>query len=409
MAYVNAKGGELVTFAHLPEPRNLIVIGGDFAAYWDALVRFYEEDKRRVEERKLGGVVLSVLRHIFLTTFLARLMPSAILYPSEDDLVLGSFNGLDVRPLDVRAAIQGITEAGLHVARLGNKYLYWYIRDETDAIRDAMLKFSVEDSMQVATDEVASLVRERSGVFSAVYISGVGGPRSSNKVHVISSKDEWQKALDDGDDSILAIDLLDFGVGKRRNNLIVVRRDDGVEAPLEVREVLGRFAGVKYVKDAVDYLGRIVKAIDEVNGNLYNYFPDLLTIEGDERLRREMEELLRGRLAQWKERTTVLLRQVVNLWLRNVIVGFKDREVKRLDDFLTEIARSKGDVIEGVVKQVFEGDLVDWNGFKKIGDLWSLYLYNEGFPSAPISFDEFRDRIRDYCSGCRCVFETREK
>ena len=407
IAYVKAREGELVTFIHLPEPRNLIVIGGDFAAYWDTLVRFYEEDKRRIEEKKLGNVVISVLRHIFLSTFLARLMPSSILYPSEDDLVLGSFNGLDVRPLDVKAAIQDITEAGLHVARLGNKYIYWYIRDETDAIRDAMLKFSVEDSMQVVTDEVASLVRERSGAFSAVYVSGVGGPKSFGKVRIISSKDEWQKILEDSDDSILAIDLLDFGVSKRRNNLIMIRRDDSVETPREIKEVLGRFTSVKYVKDAVDYLGRIIKAIDEVNENLYNYFPDLLTIEGNERLRREMEELLRGRLAQWKERITILLKQVVNLWLRNVIVGFKDRrDVKRLDDFLADIARSKNDIIERIVEQIFEGNLIEWNEFKRIGDLWSLYLYNESFPSAPISFDEFKDRIRDYCTGCRCIFET---
>ena len=406
IAYTNSNNDELVTFAHLPEPRNLIVIGGDFAVYWDALLRFYEEDKEKVKEKGLDNVAISVLRHIFLSTFLAKLMPSTVLYPSEDDLVLGSFNGVDVKPVDVRSAIQKIIENGLHVAKLGNKYLYWYIRDETDAIRDAMFKFSMEDSMQVVTDEIASLARERSAVFSVVYVSGIGGPRTSNKVHIISSKDEWQNALENSDNSILAIDLLNFGFAKRRNNLIVVRRNDSAEAPLNAKEVLSRFYDVKNVKDAVDYLGRIIKSIDEVNAKLYDYFPDLLTIEGDDILKKEIEELLRSRLAQWKERTTILLKQAANLWLGNVTIGFKDRTEKRLDDFLTSIARSKNDVVESVVKHIFEGNLITWDGFKKIGDLWSLYLYNESFPSAPISFDEFKDKVRDYCSGCSCIFKV---
>ena len=400
-AYLNAASGELVTFAHLPEPRELLIIGGPYAEYWSRLLSLYEEDAKKVG----GKAAVSVLRQVLLVTFLARLLPVAVLYPTEDDLVLGAYNGRDVRPVDVRDVLARVTDVGLHVARLGDRYVYWFVGDEAYAIREAMNKFSDEDGMEVVADEVASLLRERAGAFSAVYISGPG-EKALGKVRVVSARDAWQGALEEADRSALAVDLQEFGVPRRRNNLFVVRRDDRAELPPDARELLSRLVNVSTIREGAVALGQVVKATEEVLRNLPMYFPDLLAEEGDERLRREMEQLLRSRVERWRERARSSLRNVAYTWLRRAAAGFVDVGAKRLDEYLAEVARRRTDLISQVVKSLFEGDVVEWTGFKKLGDLWSLYLFNERLPAAPISLDEFVEAVRDHCAGCRCLFEV---
>ncbi len=400
-AYLNAASGELVTFARLPEPRELLVIGGPYAEYWSRLLALYEEDVKRAG----GKAAVSVLRHILLVTFLAKLLPVEVLYPTEDDLVLGAYNGFDVRPVDVREVLARLTDVGLHVAKLGDRYVYWFIGDESYAIREAMAKFSYEDGVAVAADELANLVRERAGSFSSVYISGPG-EKTVGKVRVLSSRDEWRRALEEVDKSVLAVDLLDFGLPRRRNNLFVVRRDDKAELPADARELLSRLVSVSGIRDGVVALGQVVKAAEEVLLNLPMYFPDLLAEEGEERLRREMEQLLRSRVERWRERAKVALRNAVHVWLRRVSSGFAEVEARRLDEFLIDVARKKSDLLPQVVKALFEGDVVEWSSFKKLGDLWSVYLFNERMPAAPVSFDEFVEAVRGYCAGCKCLFEV---
>jgi hypothetical protein len=400
-AYLNAAPGELVTFVHLPEPRELLVIGGPHAEYWNRLLALYEEDAKKVK----GKASVSVLRQVLLVTFLARLLPVAVLYPTEDDLVLGAYNGLDVRPVDVKEVLARVTDVGLHVARLGDRYVYWFIGDEAYAIREAMNKFSDGDGWEVVADEVASLLRERAGAFSAVYISG---PREKTlgRVRVVSARDAWQRALEEADKSALAVDLLEFGVPRRRNNLFVVRRDDRAELPPDARELLSRLVNVSSVREGAVALGQVVKATEEVLRNLPTYFPDLLAEEGDERLKREMEQLLRSRVERWRERARASLRNMAYTWLRRVAAGFADVKAKRLDEYLAEVAKRRPDLISQVVKSLFERDVVEWTGFRKLGDLWSVYLFNERLPAAPISLDEFVETVRDYCAGCRCLFEV---
>ena len=400
-AYLNAASGELVTFAHLPEPRDLLIIGGPYADYWSRLLSLYEEDVKKAG----GKAAVSVLRHILLVTFLAKLLPVAVLYPTEDDLVLGAYNGVDVRPVDVRDVLARVTDVGLHVARLGDRYIYWFVGDEAYAIREAMGKFSDEDGWEVVADEVASLLRERAGAFSSVYISGPG-EKTFGKVRVVSARDAWQKALEEVDKSVLAVDLLEFGVPRRRNNLFVVRRDDRAELPPDARELLSRLVNVSSVREGAVALGQVVKAAEEVLGNLPMYFPDLLGEEGDERLRREMEQLLRSRVERWRERAKASLKNTAYTWLRRVAAGFADVEARRLDEYLTDVARRRADLKSQVVRSLFEKDVVEWDGFKKLGDLWSVYLFNERLSAAPISFDEFVEAVRDYCAGCRCLFEV---
>jgi len=400
-AYLNAASGELVTFAHLPEPKELLVIGGQNAEDWMRLLALYEEDVKKVG----GKAAVSVLRHILLATFLAKLLPVAKLYPAEDDIILGAYNGLDVRPVDVREVLARLTDVGLHVAKLGDRYVYWFIGDESYAIREAMAKFSNEDGMTVAADELADLVRERAGPFSSIYISGPS-EKAMGKVRVLPSRDEWRKALEEVDKSALAVDLLDFGLPRRRNNLFVARRDDKAELPADAKELLSRLVPVSGIWYGVVTLGRVVKATEEVLLNLPMYFPDLLAEEGEERLRREMEQILRYRVEKWRNNAKVALRNAVHVWLRRVASGFADVEARRLDEFLMDMARRKSDLLTQVVKALFEGDVVEWNSFKKLGDLWSVYLFNERMPAAPVSFDEFVEAVRSYCAGCKCLFEV---
>lgn len=399
-AYVKASEGELVTFVHLPEPEELLLASGPYAEYWTTLLKLYRED---VE--KLGGrAAVSVLRHILLASFTARLMPSAVLYPTEDELILGSYNGRDIRPVDVKEALARASDAGIHVEKLGDRYVYWYIGDEAYAIREAMSKFSYEDGIDVVADQLASLLRERAGPFSAVYISGVGDrKRAFGKVVVLASREEWAKALEEADKSILAVDLSEFGVAKRRNNLFYVRRDDAGAVPRDVEEMLKKFVPVRNIREAAVALGQLYKATEEVLLNLYHYFPDLLSSEED-RLRREMEQMLRGRVERWKERAAALLKTVSFMWLRRVAAGFGELEVRRLDEYLGELSRQKMELVGRVVEKIFSQ--VEWDGFKKLGDLWSLYLNNEGLPPVPMSFDEFLDAVRSYCAGCSCLFEV---
>ncbi|MCU7787512.1 DUF499 domain-containing protein [Pyrobaculum sp. 3827-6] len=399
-AYVKASPEELVTFVHLPEPEDILVVGGPMAGEWATLLRLYREDVERLGSR----AAVSVLRHILLATFLARLMPAESLYPTEDDLVAGSYNGVDIRPIEVREVLAKATDVGLHVARLGDRYLYWFVGDEVHAIREAMFKFSYEDGIDVVADQLASLLREGARFFSAVYVSGVGSQRrASGKVVIIPNRDEWAKALDDADKSTLAVDLMEFGVGRRRNNLFFVRRDDSGPPPADAGRLLERFVAVKNVKEAAVALGQLYKAVDEVLVNLYHYFPDVLSVD-DERLRREMEQLLRSRVERWKERAANALRAAAFAWLRRVAAGFRDVDVKRLDEYLSEVAKQRSDVLRGLVEKIFAE--LQWDGFKKLGDLWSLYLNNEKFPPAPISFEEFVEAVKSYCAGCSCLFEV---
>ncbi|MEM4439061.1 MAG: DUF499 domain-containing protein [Pyrobaculum sp.] len=399
-AYVKASEGELVTFAHLPEPEELLLIGGPHADFWAALLKLYEEDVEKLGTK----AAVSVLRHILLASFIGRLMPSAVLYPTEDELILGSYNALDIRPVDVKEALARASDVGLHVEKLGDRYIYWYIGDEAHALREAMSKFSYEDGIDVVADQLASLLRERAGPFSAVYISGVGDrKRAFGKVVVLTNREEWSKALEDADKSALAVDLSEFGIVKRRNNLFYVRRDDAGAVPRDVEEVLRKFVQVRNIREAAVALGQLYKAAEEVLLNLNHYFPELFSFEED-RLRREMEQMLRGRVERWKERAAALLKTVSYMWLKRVIAGFNELEVKRLDEYLGELARQKMELVGKVVEKVFSQ--VEWDGFKKLGDLWSLYLNNEGLPHVPMSFDEFIDAVRSYCAGCSCLFEV---
>ncbi|MGC9051678.1 MAG: DUF499 domain-containing protein, partial [Pyrobaculum sp.] len=346
----------------------------------------------------------SVLRHILLATFLARLMPAESLYPTEDEIVAGSYNALDIRPVDVRDVLAKVTDVGLHVARLGDRYVYWFIGDEIHAIREAMFKFSYEDGMDVVADQLAALLRENARFFSAVYVSGVSSQRKAfGKVVILTNRDEWARALDDADKSTLAVDLMEFGVGRRRNNLFFVRRDDSGPVPADAERLLERFTAVKNVKEAAVALGQLYKAVDEVLLNLYHYFPDLLSME-DERIKREMEQLLRSRVERWKERASAALKTASYTWLRKVVAGFKELEARRLDEYLNEVAKQRSDVLRGLVEKIFAE--LQWDGFKKLGDLWSLYLNNEKFPPAPISFEEFVEAVKSYCAGCSCLFEV---
>ncbi|MEM4670723.1 MAG: DUF499 domain-containing protein, partial [Thermofilum sp.] len=399
-AYVKASEGELATFAHLPEPEELLLTSGPHAEYWTALLKLYRED---VE--KLGGrAAVSVLRHILLASFTARLMPSAVLYPTEDELILGSYNARDIRPVDVKEALARASDAGLHVAKLGDRYVYWYVGDETHRIREAMAKFSYEDGIEAATDLLASLLREKAGSFSAVYISGVS-KRTMGKIKVVDSRDEWVRALENGDESALAVDLMKFGVVKRRNNLFYAAKADEGPVPREIEEVLKKFAPAGTIKDAAIVLGQLYNAADDVLKNLYYYFPELSEI--DDAFRREMEEMLKGRVERWRERAAAMLKTVLPRWLRDVTAGFKEVKTERLDEYLVELSRQKMELASRVVESVFSK--VEWGGFKKLGDLWSLYLNNEELPPVPMSFKEFLDAAHSHCAGCNCLFEVEGK
>ncbi|AFA38039.1 hypothetical protein Pogu_0012 [Pyrobaculum oguniense TE7] len=402
-SYLNAGDGELVVFAHLPDPGEVLVAGGDEAELWRTLLSLYRQDLAKLGD-KPSKTAVSVLRHILLATFLARLMPRAPLYPTEDELVLGSFNGRDVRPLDVRGFLQ--TASGLHIEKIfENRWVYWYIGDVAHAVAQAMLKFGDEVGLELAADEVAGIAREKSAAFDKVVVAGAGEARRVGKVLVVSTKEEWERELQDAHRSILAVDLRDFGVPRRRNNLVVIRRVDGGEVPQVARAVLKELEiSPRNVREAVVDLGRAVKAVEEVDKNLPVYFAELLQV-GTDALRAEFEEMLRARLRRWGERAKLAMRQAVGAWLRRAVVGLREEEVKMWEELLTNLNRDKRELVRDVVVKVFEGGLVSWDSFKKLGDLWSLFLNNESFPPVPISFSEFAEAVKNYCGSCNCLFE----
>jgi hypothetical protein len=419
-AYLNTNWakGELITFAHLQEPGELLIVGGPTAAVWKLLLDEYKSDVDKIRNRNLSNptykAALSMLRHVLLMTFYLRLMPSLRLYPSEQDLLVGGYNNLDISPAILKEALNEVS-TGTHVEKIKDKYIYWFLGDETQAVHDEAVAYSDIDGLDIAVNELVSIVKDKSGAFSRVLVSGVN-PRSLGKVVIIADKDSWQKELSNNKESILAVDVREFGAKVKRNNLVIVLPNDEVKVPLRAIEVLKDF-GMEVreeggIKNAVIDLGRIIKAIDEVSNRLLDYFPDLLNIE-DESFRREIEEHLRNRLNNRKSAARAALREAVNTWLGKAVIGFKEQSFNKLDSALIEISKRKGEVVNTLAEIVFNFDVVKSSikqgNFVMVSDLWSIYLNNSELPSAPISFDEFLNSIKDYCKGYRCVFRVNDE
>ena len=413
----NMERGELITFAHLPEPNELLIIGGASAELWRSLLHAYDDDIDDLKNRGLSNptykAALSMLRYTLLATFLSRLMPSLVLYPTEHDLLIGSYNNLDASPSTLKEAINEI-DRGTHVTKVRDRYIYWFLRDETQVIHDVAITYSDNDGLDVAINELINTVKDRSGAFSGVYISGIN-PNSLGRVNVISDRSSWQKVFSNNDESILSIDVLEFGVNVRKNNLIIILPNNELKTPTRAIEILRDFKmEVKEdrgIKSAIIDISRIIRAIDEVNDRPLDYFPDLLGIE-DENFRREMEELLRSRLNNRRSIARSILRDAVNLWLSKAVIGFNEQIFNRLDNALVEVSKRRGEVLNKIAEDIFNYDLIKsrikQGNFISVGDLWSLYLNNSAFPSAPIGFNEFLDAIKDYCKGYRCVFKVND-
>jgi len=402
-AYVRAteEGAALATFRHLPKPEELLNVGGKFAADWKALVDLYNEDVKKVEEKPFA---VSVLRHILLATFLSKFVRGE-LYPAEDDLVLGSFDGF-AKPSDVRAFL--LAGQGLHIHKLSNgRYLYWYVGDVYDVIFEAMKQYGEPDGLEEAVDAVVRILQERAGYFDAVYISGFGPPEKYEKrqrVYVVASKEEWEKRLRDNKLAILAVDLANFGVPERRNNLAVLRRNDLAQPPRS--EVLNKLKiEPATVKEAVVTLGRFMKAAEDVLKNVYNYFRRELS-EADEAFVGELAEILRNRVNGALKLAKSDLEALLQVWLGRAIVGFKEEELgpRKLEERLSDWHRRKEDLAREAVRRVMEK--AQWDGFKKVGDLWSIYLNSPDLPFAPISFAKFVEVLKGQCGGCNCLFEV---
>ncbi|WP_069807089.1 DUF499 domain-containing protein [Vulcanisaeta thermophila] len=419
-AYLNVNKGELVVFTHLPEPDELLVIGGPYAGFWNALLNVYRQDVERIRDYAKNSndphfekVAISALRHVLLITFLNKLLPSPMAYPSEDEIIVGSYNGVDVKPTDIRGFLQSVVSLGLHIERLsGNRYIYWYIGDVTDAINKAILKFGDDKALDFVANQIASMLRDKVGVFSNVYISGLSELGPFGKVRVVP-KDRWDELLRDSDNSVLAVDILDFGIPSKRNNLVVIGHDDKADIPMVVREILGEiYREPSDLKRAVIELSKAVMAVDDVKENLYDYFAGLFGID-DETLKKEFEDLLRNRLETWRKRIEQALSSAIMAWLRPAFVGFRDvrnNRFNRLDDFIRDLSKSKRDDEGKLVEQLFESGIISWNSFVKLGDLWSMYLNNDGFPAIPISFNEFVRLVKDYCDGgCNCIYEVGDR
>ncbi|WP_084761214.1 hypothetical protein [Caldivirga sp. MU80] len=413
-AYLNTNRGELITFAHLPEPNELLIPGGDEAAIWTSLLQFYKSDVENIKSRNLSHstykAALSMLRYVLLMTYYLRLMPIIGLYPSEQDLLVGSYNDLDTSTVVLREALNEVSK-DTHVTKIDkDKYIYWFLSDETQAVYKAAVTYSDIDGLNIAVNELVNIIKDRLGAFSRVLISGVN-PRSLDKVVIIADKDSWQEKLSNSKESILAVDIREFGIKVKRNNLVVMLPNDEVEVPSEAVGLLkgyGMEAREKNgIKSAVVDLGRIIKAIDEVSNRLLDYFPDLFKIE-NESLKREIEGYLRNRLNDRKSVALATLRKAVNTWLSKAVIGFKEQSFDKLDSALVEISKRKGEVVNTLAERVFNFDLVKSSikrgNFEIIDDLWNIYLNNSELPSAPISFDEFLSSIKDYCKGYRCVF-----
>jgi len=413
----NRERGELITFAHLQEPEELLIVGGSTASIWKSLLDAYKSDVEKIKDRNLGNpvykAVLSMLKYVLLMTFYLRLMPSLRLYPSEQDLHVGSYNNLDISPAVLKEALEEISR-GTHVTRVRDRYIYWFLSDETQVIHDAAVTYSDVDGLDVAVNELMGIVKDRSGAFSRVLISGVN-PESSGKVTVVIDKNSWQKELGNNKGSILAVDVLGFGISTRRNNLVVILPNDEVKVLSRAAEVLKDFKmevkGDRGFRSAVIDLGRVVKAIDEVSGKLLDYFPDLLEME-DESFRREMEELLKSRLSNRRAIVISVLREAVRTWLSKVIIGFNEQSFNRLDDALTEIGKRKREIMDTLAEKVINfnaiKDSIRRGNFVRIDDLWSLYLNNPNLPPVPIDFDEFLGSIKNYCKSYVCVFKIND-
>jgi hypothetical protein len=419
-AYLNTNWakGELITFAHLQEPGELLIVGGPTAAVWKLLLDEYKSDVDKIRNRNLSNstykAALSMLRHVLLMTFYLRLMPSLRLYPSEQDLLVGGYNNLDISPAILKEALNEVSTR-THVAKIKDKYMYWFLGDETRAVYEVAVTYSDIDGLDVAINELVSIVKDKSGAFSRVLISGVN-PRSLGKVIVIADKDSWQKELSNSKESILAVDIREFGTKVKRNNLVIMLPNNEVKVPLRAIEVLKDF-GMEVreeggIKNAVIDLGRIIKAIDEVSNRLLDHFPDLFKIE-NESLKREIEGYLRNRLNDRKSVALATLRKAVNTWLSKAVIGFKEQSFDKLDSALVEISKRKSEVVNALAEITFNFDEIKGSikrgNFVMIGDLWSIYLNNSELPSAPISFDEFLSSIRDYCKGYRCVFRINDE
>jgi len=388
------------------------------AAVWKLLLDEYKSDVDKIRNRNLSNstykAALSMLRHVLLMTFYLRLMPSLRLYPSEQDLLVGGYNNLDISPAILKEALNEVS-TGTHVAKIKDKYMYWFLGDETRAVYEVAVTYSDIDGLDIAVNELINVIKNKSGAFSRVLISGVN-PRSLGKVIVIADKDSWQKELSNSKESILAVDISEFGTKVKRNNLMFALPNDEVKVPQRAVEVLEDF-GIEVreeggIKNAVIDLGRIIKAIDEVSNRLLDYFPDLLNIE-DESFRREIEEHLRNRLNNRRSSARAALREAVNTWLSKAVIGFKEQSFNKLDSALIEISKRKGEVVNTLAEIVFNFDVVKSSikqgNFVMISDLWSIYLNNSELPSAPISFDEFLNSIKDYCKGYRCVFRINDE
>jgi len=221
-AYLNTnwEKGELITFAHLQEPGELLIVGGSTAAVWKLLLDEYKSDVDKIRNRNLSNptykAALSMLRHVLLMTFYLRLMPSLRLYPSEQDLLVGSYNNLDISPAILKEALNEVS-TGTHVEKIKDKYIYWFLGDETRAVYEAAVAYSDIDGLDVTINELISIIKDKSGALSRVLVSGVN-PRSLGRVVVIADKDSWQKELSNSKESILAVDIREFGTKVKRNN-----------------------------------------------------------------------------------------------------------------------------------------------------------------------------------------------
>jgi hypothetical protein len=415
---------ELITFAHLQEPEELLIVGGPTAADWKLLLDEYKSDADKIRNRNLDNstykATLSMLRYVLLTTFYLRLMPSLRQYPSEQDLLVSSYNNLDITTAILKEALNEVS-TGTHVMKVGDKYIYWFLGDETQAVSEvAATTYSDSDGLDVAVNELISIVKDRSGAFSKVLITGVNpesqGKAQSKKVVIVTNKDSWQKELSNSKESIFAVDIKEFGTNMRRNNLMFALPNYEAKVPQKAVEVLKDFRiEVREegdIKNAVINLGKIIKAIDEVSNRLLDYFPDLLNVE-DESFRKEIEGHLRTRLDNRKSAAIAALRETVNRWLSKAMIGFKEQSFDKLDRALTDISRKKDEVVNALAEIIFKfdkiKDSIKQGNFVMISDLWSVYLNNPELPPAPISFDEFISSIKDYCKGYRCVFRINDE
>lgn len=397
-AYVRAGEGKLVTYAHLENLSDLLIPGDIFAEFWQSLFKQYEADLRRISGTEWEGVGGCVLRYVLISTFLGRLLPQRTLYPSEEDLKLGCFDGADLRPFDVGRFLQVVRDLGLHIDRLDGRFVYWYLGDEREVVKRAMVQFSDLDGLDVAVGEVVALVERYARRFSAVYVSG-RGTANSQRVKIVETREEWEKRLAAKDETIMAVDLIGFGVKERRNNLLVFIADDSREISAS-GNLLYFDPSARTARRAVETLGKAIRAIEEIIQTPHYYIRDLP--EEDTPLAKEMVELMKSRLRYLEGRVRSELKYVVSKWIAKAIMGHMEKPVESFEDVIREFVER--DHLR-IVKSVVESGLVEWSGFKRVGDLWSMYLNRKDFPPAAISYSGFYESlVKEYCKGCQCVF-----